>query len=197
MNISLLLKLSVFASLILGVSLFFKVDTPNKISKDYQRILSNATSGDIIFRKENSYLSDMFAKVDNSNYSHVGILLKENGKFFVYHMESNTQSEDLKIDPIEKFLLLAQKTSIYRYSESVDRKRLYALLNDYKHQNIKFDYQFDLLNNTLYCTEFINEVFFKLFSKNIYTYLYNFNSKKIISVKSILQNPNLIKIIEF
>ena len=197
MNISLLLKLSVFASLILGVSLFFKVDTPNKISKDYQRILSNATSGDIIFRKENSYLSDMFAKVDNSNYSHVGILLKENGKFFVYHMESNTQSEDLKIDPIEKFLLLAQKTSIYRYSESVDRKRLYALLNDYKHQNIKFDYKFDLLNNTLYCTEFINEVFFKLFSKNIYTYLYNFNSKKIISVKSILQNPNLIKIIEF
>ena len=48
------------------------------------------------------------------------------------------------------------------------------ILDEYEKSKKKFDYSFLLDNDTIYCTEFINEVYFKLFNENRDTYLFDF-----------------------
>ena len=192
MSGKLILKSSIF--LIISISLFlifYKKEKEIKIVNDS----INLRSGDLIFRKEANFISDIFSKIDNSEYSHIGILLIENGKTFVYHIESDEQKNDMKKDEINNFLSTAEKYTIFRYKKNINKILLHDVLKDMKNQNIKFDFSFDLKTmDKLYCTEFVNDVFYKLVNENIYIYLYDFNSNPIITIKSIMQNKELIKI---
>lgn len=154
-------------------------------------------SGDIVFRKENSFLSDVFSSIDSFDYSHVGIILKENNHFYVYHMErSSSKERDLKKENISKFLRQSEKYSIIRLREEYSEDKLFEIIKDYEDmKTLSFDMHFVLNNgvNNLYCSEFINEIYKKLINKNIYLYLYEIMGEKGITLKSIYINENMFK----
>lgn len=90
-------------------------------------------------------------------------------KLFVYHIESDEQKNDMKKDEINNFLSTAEKYTIFRYKKNINKILLHDVLKDMKNQNIKFDFSFDLKTmDKLYCTEFVNDVFYKLVNENIY-----------------------------
>lgn len=192
MSGKLILKSSIFIIITISLFLiFYKKEKEINIINE----LTDLKSGDLIFRKEANFISDIFSKIDNSEYSHIGILSIEDGKTFVYHMESDEQKDDMKKDEINHFLSTAKKYSIFRYKQNINKILLNNILKDMKNQNIKFDFSFNLeTTDKLYCTEFVNYIFYKLVNQNIYTYLYDYNSNPIITIKSIMQNKELIKI---
>lgn len=150
-------------------------------------------SGDLIFRKENGFLSNLFSQIDNSDYSHIGIILIQDNKAFVYHMERTDAPHDLKIVDINSFLENMEKVKFLRIKKEISSEKLKDILSYYKKIDPKFDMDFTLKNGdkNLYCTEFVNEVFLKLINENIYSYLYKNFKTKGISIKSILQNDKL------
>ena len=161
------------------------------IASKYKNL--NLQSGDLIFRKEDGILSNLFSKIDNSDYSHIGIILIKNQKIFVYHMERTDSTKDLKKVLLKKFLLNMEKVKFLRIKKHISYNKLESILSNYEKDNPSFDMEFDLNNGekNLYCTEFVNEVFYKLTNKNIYSYLYSNFKTKGISIKSILENKNL------
>lgn len=161
-------------------------------------------SGDLVFRKENSIISQMFSKIDDSFYSHLAVALNIDGAVKLYHIEATEDEEDLKIESVAEFAKNAEKLAVYRYKQiensdansdkkRVDEVKLKEILDEFEKNKPKFDFDFSLENENLYCTEFINEVFLKLNEKAIYSYLYDFYGKKGITINSILLNPELEK----
>ncbi len=112
-------------------------------------------------------------------------------------METNEETHDLKIDNFENFTKHASKLGIYRFNKDIDNKKLIDILNEYENNKIEFDMDFDLNNDKLYCTELINEIYFKIFNENIYLYLYEIYGKSGITINSILKNKNFKEIIKF
>lgn len=164
-----------------------KKSTLNKFSTN----INNVKTGDIIFRKENNFISDIFSKIDQSDFSHVGIVYIENNKIFVYHMEYKNTYNDIQKDSIDVFLKLAENAMIYRL-KSNKKYDFKNNINKVVDQNPKFDFDFNLKNHKLYCTEFVNDIYYNTIGQDIYTYLYNYkNLYKVISIKSILNNTNL------
>lgn len=186
----LILKNSLLLALIISLFLIIYKKEKEIISTNN---FKNLKSGDLIFRKELNFISNMFALVDNSEYSHIGIVFVEGDQIFVYHIESNEEDNDLKKDEINHFLSSSEKYRILRYKDNIDEKSLQNILKNIFQENIKFDFHFDLTTtDKLYCTEFVNNIFYKLINKNIYTYLYDFNGNLVISIKSILLNQDFI-----
>lgn len=163
------------------------------LNKENIKAQIDLQSGDIIFRRENNMLSDMFSKIDKAAFSHIGIVLNVDGQMQVYHMEADDEVEDLKVQTIVEFTQFSQKIAVYRHKSLIDEKKLSEILEDFKNKKVKFDYLFELNNDTLYCTEFINEIFFKLFNENIYSYLYDFYGREGISINGILNSEKLEK----
>ena len=144
-------------------------------------------TGDIILRKEANILSDLFSQIDPCGYSHSGIIIKTGNGIYVAHIEYD-KDNFLKLEPVDKFLKYAEKYRVlkpnFKFSKTALKKIIYSL----KKKNIKFDTEFKLTNNSFYCTELLDYVYFKLIHKHIYSYLYNFKGMKIITIKSILNS---------
>jgi len=150
-------------------------------------------NGDIIVRKEDNALSDFFSSLDGFGYSHIGILANSKDGFVVFHLEVDENSDGMKVSTIRDFVNFAKKIAVYRHKEAVNEDKLSEILVNFLKNRPKFDYDFSLENDTLYCTEFVNSIYFKLFDENLYTYLYDFNGKSGISINSIIKNPKLEK----
>ena len=163
------------------------------LSSENIKNLVELKNGDIIFRKEKNIVSDMFSNIDKSPYSHIGIVFEKDGQKRIYHMEADEKSDDLKIQSVLEFTKNAKKVAVYRAKNSFEDENLKKILDEYEKNRIKFDYAFLLDNDTLYCTEFINEIYFKLFNENLYTYLFDFHGLNGITITSILKNTNLEK----
>ncbi len=163
------------------------------LNSDNIKNMVELKSGDIIFRKEQNILSDMFSNIDKTPYSHLGIVFRKDNELKIYHMGADEKNDDLKIQSILDFTKNAKKIAVYRTKNSFEEEDLKKILDEYEKSKIKFDYSFLLDNDTLYCTEFINEVYFKLFNENLYTYLFDFYGINGITINSILKNTNLEK----
>lgn len=195
------MKNKLFLSLIVA-SLFIYLASnlfEKKISKKENQQsfdLNIIKSGDIIFRKERNFLSNMFSNIDKSKYSHIAIALKVGENLKIYDIELNSEKDDLKIDTFEKFTKFASKIVVYRYNKEIDSEKIIQILEEYEKNKIEFDIDFELENDKLYCTELINDIYLKLFNENIYSYLYQFYGKQGITINGILKNKNLQEILE-
>lgn len=192
------MKIRVFALIFLLFFSYYEIMKfleKNEENLDSENIknLVELKNGDLIFRLEKNIISDMFSKVDNSPYSHIGIVFDKDGQKKIYHMEADEKSDDLKIQNIQDFVKNAKKIGVYRFKNSFEDENLKKILDEYEKNKIKFDYAFLLGNETLYCTEFINEIYFKLFNEDLYAYLFNFQGLDVITINSIIKNPNLEK----
>lgn len=193
-NVTILVLLSFFVILVIIYNDKNETDEIKYVTIKNHSVLK---SGDIIFRKEDSMISDIFSSYDMSAYSHVGILIKESQVWYVYHMEVDEDKDDFKIESLESFLTRAQSVGIYRFILPLKPKRIKAMLNKLYAQRLMFDYKFSLENETFYCTEFVNHVFHKLFNVNLYEYLYKFEEQEFISVRSLLVSQYLKKVLSY
>ncbi|MFV7790180.1 YiiX/YebB-like N1pC/P60 family cysteine hydrolase [Aliarcobacter lanthieri] len=150
-------------------------------------------NGDIIVRKEDNPLSDFFVTLDGAGFSHIGILANSKDGFVVFHLEVDENSDEMKVSKIKDFVNFSKKIAVYRHKDTIDEDKLSQILINFLKNKPKFDFEFSLENDTFYCTEFVNDIYFKLFNENLYTYMYEFDGKSGISINSIIQNPNLEK----
>ena len=111
-------------------------------------------SGDIVLRRETNHISDIFAHLNESEYSHIGTILFIGGKANVVHMEDEDSEEDFHITPLGSFLQYAAKYAIYRPKHQIDEKKLYRDVRKIQSQHPKFDMEFSSKeDNAIYCTE--------------------------------------------
>jgi hypothetical protein len=147
-------------------------------------------TGSVVFRKENNILSDLFAQIDPCGYSHVGMIIIKNKKPFVIHIEYD-EKKDLQIVPLKEFLKNASSYKILNPDIKINISVLKKTIKKLFKKNIKFDTDIKLDNQKLYCTELVDFLFYKASGRHLYSYLYSFKNRKIITVKSILTSRYL------
>lgn len=177
----------VVSSLLLTLSLNASSLKPNP-----QEISKNFKTGDIIFRKEDSFLSDKFEKMDGRGYSHIGIIYFKDKKAHVLHIERTKDTNDLKVDSLKKFLKYAQKYKVLRAKTTINQSILNRQIKKLIKQNPPFDMNFDTKSDDkLYCTELIYKLYKKHFSLDLSKERYEYGFSNFISVGAILHSKEL------
>lgn len=118
--------------------------------------LSDFEIGDLVFRKEDNIISDLFASkggFPNSDFSHVGIVVETNPKVVVAHIYDRGENA-LHFEDLDSFWENTIKKAVYRHN-NFDRKSFQKYLSEVKDVKWKFDYLFSLENSSLYCSEFV------------------------------------------
>ncbi len=124
----------------------------------------NLQNGDLIFRRGTSIESQIVLLTDqDSEYSHIGMIYKINGKLFVIHTVPKENDADpgyIKLELIDEFLSdgKATRVAVYRLiqnsSEKINIASSYAYNCYFK--KLCFDNNYDLVTDAqLYCTELI------------------------------------------
>jgi hypothetical protein len=152
--------------------------------------LTKLSNGDIILRKEQNYISDLFAFVGHSDYSHVGTIFIKNKEVFVVHIELNEEKKDLKIVSLKSFLHNASSYQFYRSKHKVDDKIFNRYIESLKALDPEFDLDF-LANendNKIYCTELAYMINKKSSQFDIKPVLSSYLNYKFIPIK-VFENP--------
>lgn len=118
---------------------------------------------DIILSKGQSVQSKLISLLNFStnNYTHVGIIVEENGDFFVLHSTPDgTDTNGIRYDDLQTFIDLsdASDCAILRYTFMPDtsRSKLSDEVERYKSAQKPFDFDFDNLSNKkIYCSELV------------------------------------------
>lgn len=142
--------------------------TPNNTQQDFldsaKRVLQDA---DIVLRRGNDAISDMFAQLNKSDcsYSHCGIAFQENNIWYVYHSiggEDNPNAK-LKKETLEKFTSPISNSSFGICSYPLKANQIKAIKQTadsaYRAQ-IPFDMDFSLASNDkFYCAEMVYKTY--------------------------------------
>ncbi len=129
-------------------------------------LLEISKTGDLIFIKSTSSQSDVIEVVTKSDKTHVGIIIKEAGKTFVFEAINV-----VSITPIEQFLKRAKggKFSIKRVQHpkvNFDDPKVVAqfLYAAKKYKGRSYDIYFEWGADLIYCSELVWLVYFDTFS---------------------------------
>jgi hypothetical protein len=122
---------------------------------------------DIIISNGQSAMSKMenIFNFTSKSFSHIGILVQENGQFYVLHATPDgTPENGIRYDAIQTFINLSNVNyfEIFRFKNlsCPDIENINTLIAHYKTQNLPFDYSFDNLDKTkIYCSELVYDIF--------------------------------------
>ncbi len=154
-----------FAATFVFFIVFCKKDKLDIKDIDKDRI----ESFDIILSKGQSMQSKLISLLNYStnDYSHIGIILKENGEVFVLHSTPDgTKMNGIRFDDLQTFIDLSNVSDckILRHQSITNNNRL-ELSNEvknYKFTQNPFDFDFDnFSNNRVYCSELVYLIFSK------------------------------------
>lgn len=120
-------------------------------------------NGDIILRKGNDELSQLFARLNkrNQRYSHCGIAHCTDSGVYVYNVISTAQNIEGKVlyEPISTFIQPRTNAAwaIVRYDlNEFQIAHLLQKIKVYAAEGVVFDKQFDLAtNDKMYCSEML------------------------------------------
>lgn len=128
--------------------------------------------GDIILRKESNRISDIFAKINKSEFSHIGTILHKGDKSFVVHIEDLDDDKDFQVIEINSFIKYATAYSIYRPLEQKNEENLSPYVAKLEKQNLDFDLSFGNEKNTnsIYCTELAVQLYNKTHRTKLQTH---------------------------
>jgi len=143
--------------------------------------------GDIILRRMYDMDSNIARNFSNGEkrYSHAGIIVKQNNKFYVIHSIKENHIDGISLTSIKKFLQNTNTWAIYRY-KNISYQKINDIALSYLEKNIKFDNNYDLNNNKLYCSEFVYKVFNH--KQNIIKATKYFANRLFVTVSDIYQN---------
>jgi hypothetical protein len=119
--------------------------------------------GDIVLRDSKSLIGSQFKKMSqhDKKFSHAGIIRKENGTAFVYHMANENGQSGLLKSKLNDFVntQVCRSYKIVRYPLKDNMRtqllnQIDLLLND----KIHFDDEFVLNNQSYYCSELIADL---------------------------------------
>ena len=169
--------IGIFFLLLLSYKLFFYFDALEEkrlVQKNYATArlsnnqLSQIQEGDIILRRGFGYFSDMIAGRLNQkpfDVTHSGIIVKENGQWFVIHSLSSDVSETngIQKQAFDEFLRHSQPNKILitrlKNSSPTINNEIAQLAKYHLNKNIPFDLIGNYEDSTsMYCTEFILHV---------------------------------------
>ena len=154
-------KLSICSFLLLAS--FILIACSNKQSGKESHIAVDTTeirNGDLIFRRGTSVRSLAVIAANHDKYSHVGIIVKTNNKWFVIHAvpgETDNDKDTVKIESISNYLSSdkCEAAKIYRITQNdsiANASAQYAMTKIGK----PFDDQFDISDtSSYYCTELV------------------------------------------
>jgi hypothetical protein len=130
-------------------------------------------SGDLIFRDGRGYISNAFRKLSRTDprYSHAGIIHRENGKVYVYHLigGEDNKNNKMKKDDLDDFINPLQANSFGIYRCDLDGNKIDSIASIYFKQQIVFDADFNLsTDDKMYCTEFLYKILTKVSGKENY-----------------------------
>ena len=154
-----LIPIVLFVLFFIGAGRFFlpTATTSNKQVKQQYSFVDLKT-GDLICRYGTDIISYMLQQNNPRKkwYSHCGLLIDSNKKYWVMHIMGNG---GLRIEAIEAFCdqSVAKEVGIFRYTiaDSI-RKQMADKARALLHQPIQFDYDFNLqTSNQLYCSELV------------------------------------------
>ena len=140
----------------------------NLTATDARFVISDSLfhTGDLIFRDGRGVISSAFRRfsLNSPLYSHAGIIHRENGKIFVYHIIGGEPKPfgNMKKETLNNFIdpLQANAFAVYRFNIRPEIIDSFAI--DYYSKNIEFDKKFDLKSDDkLYCTEMVYKILLK------------------------------------
>ena len=158
-------------------------------------------NGDIIFRDGRGAISSIFRRMsltDNS-YSHAGIIHKDDGEIFVYHViggEGNNAV--MRKDKLITFCNRNEAFAFGVYRSDLDPGSIDSLAGIYFSKQIKFDDKFDLMtDDKMYCTELVYKVLKEVSAENNFLSLTTLRNIKYCSCDNIFLSPHMKKIISY
>lgn len=122
---------------------------------------------DIILSKGQSVQSKLISLLNFStnNYTHIGIILEENGSFFVLHSTPDgTDANGIRYDDLQTFIDLsdASDCKVLRHRSIADTAllKLSKEVENYKSIQRPFDFDFDNRSkDKIYCSELVYLIF--------------------------------------
>jgi hypothetical protein len=96
--------------------------------------------------------------VNNSDYTHVGFLMKVKDVLMVYHVLPSKQNSDFKVESLSQFLNpTVHKVKDYSIYEvkGIDHDQTLFLLDRMQKEKILFDKKIELHNDKFYCSELV------------------------------------------
>jgi hypothetical protein len=145
--------------------------------------------GDLVFRRGNGRWSGYFAGVsgDEGFFSHVGLLVRENGGWQVVHTEADDRTGigGVRSDSLGHFLAEAQGVAVVRPRlEPAQSARAVELARDPAWQAIPFDARFRLDDEgeAMYCTEWVQALVLAATGEDIARPRSHFGRIEIISI---------------
>lgn len=116
--------------------------------------------GDLLFREGHSLDSRVVEAVSSGKFSHVGIVLKQKGKWYVIHAvpgEADDGFDTVKMEPIAMYLQPDRcESAEVKKIDCVDSVAKAAALYAQTKVGLRFDNQYDTDDSTrYYCTELV------------------------------------------
>ena len=146
---------------VIGISVWYQMPHSRRETVDdiaVAKIVSSFRGGDVVLRSGVGMWSGLFREYNeiDKRFSHVGIVVEKDGKFFILHAEANdlTGQGEVHLSSAEDFIRASSEVGISRL-HALDRKIFVE--NALKLQGRKFDWKFDRKESeTLYCTELVD-----------------------------------------
>jgi hypothetical protein len=153
-------------------------------------------SGDIIFRDGRGIISKTFKKfsLKDPRFSHAGIIHKESGSVFVYHIigDAQNKNENMRKELLSNFISPLQANGFAIYRSGLNPEKIDSLSAVLFNKKIQFDSSFDLnTDDKMYCTEFVYKVLSIVSGQNNFIPLNSVNGKEFIACDNIYLSSNM------
>ena len=156
-------------------------------------------SGDLIFRDGRGFISAAFRRLSltDPRYSHAGIIHREKGKIFVYHIiggEGNYTNR-MRKDLLSNFCSPLQSNAFAVYRTDQNGNSIDSLTEYYFSKKIEFDTGFSLAtDDKMYCTELLYKILTKVSGQDNFLPLTALSGVKYESCDNIYLSPHSKKI---
>ena len=138
-------------------------------SSEFDRLIGNLREGDLLFRKGTGIAGRIVTSLDsNGEYSHVGIVVRIDGRWHVVHAVPHEPDfegdiDRVKCEPIELFTSRYPQANYGHYRTTATNKQRKTAIHHALRLSAErrpFDHDYNLEDtNKLYCTEFVEYVY--------------------------------------
>ena len=150
-------------TIVANVAIIIRLISISQVADSSLVNMNSIQDGDIVLRDSKSLIGSQFKKMSqhDKKFSHAGIIRKENGNAFVYHMANENGQSGLLKTKLNDFV----NTKVCRYYEIVRyplkdnmRTQLLNQIDLLLTDELHFDDEFVLNNQSYYCSELIADL---------------------------------------